>query len=127
MFLTGGINSVLFGTQYSVVQHIVHLDGRKVARTADHMKGALVTGAGISVLVTPMERVKALLQVDYTKTRFRGPVDCALKITRQHGLQQRLYSSSKPSTSGVQAVPSVAHLQLLLRLADSKTGPSLMG
>ena len=91
LFLTGGINSVLFGTQYSVVQHIVQLDGRKVARTTDHMKGALVTGAAISVLVTPMERVKALLQVDYTKSRYRGPVDCALKITRQHGLQRGLY------------------------------------
>ena len=91
LFLTGGINSVLFGTQYSVVQHIVQLDGRAVACTYDHMKGALVTGAGISVLVTPMERVKALLQVDYTKSRYRGPIDCVVKITRTHGLQRGLY------------------------------------
>jgi solute carrier family 25 (mitochondrial carnitine/acylcarnitine transporter), member 20/29 len=91
LLLTGGINCVLFGTQYSVVQQMVHLDGRTVVRTADHMRAALVTGAGISVLVTPMERVKALLQVDYTKSRYRGPVDCAVKITRQHGLQRGLY------------------------------------
>ena len=51
-----------------MVQQIVSADNRTVAQTTDHMKGALVTGAFISVLVTPMEGVKARLQVQYSAT-----------------------------------------------------------
>ena len=106
LFATGAINSVLFGTQYTVVQQIVSADNRTVARTTDHMKGALVTGAFISVLVTPMEGVKARLQVQYsatttttgtgTKPLYKGPIDCALKITRSHGVSKGLYRGWLP-------------------------------
>jgi solute carrier family 25 (mitochondrial carnitine/acylcarnitine transporter), member 20/29 len=109
LFATGAINSVLFGTQYSVVQQIVASEGRTVARTTDHMRGALFTGAFISFLVTPMEGVKARLQVQYSAASssatsasgrgsllYKGPIDCAVKITRQHGLTKGLYRGWVP-------------------------------
>ena len=68
LMATGGINCVLFGTQYNVVQKLINIEGRTVARTTDHMKGALITGAFISILVTPMEGIKAKLQVQYSAT-----------------------------------------------------------
>ena len=114
LFATGGINSVLFGTQYSVVKEIIKRDGRTVAKTTDHMKGALITGACISLLVTPMEGIKARLQVQYstagtattttaaaagtttTAAVYKGPIDCAIKITRAQGLAKGLYRGWLP-------------------------------
>ena len=115
LFATGGINCVLFGTQYNVVQHLIGREGRTVAKTTDHMKGALITGAFISFLVTPMEGIKAKLQVQYAATssssgtggsaggaagaggrQYKGPVDCFLKVLRQQGLQKGIYRGWLP-------------------------------
>ena len=104
LFATGAINSVLFGTQYNVVQHIVALDERTVPRTTDHMKGALFTGAFISFLVTPMEGVKARLQVQYGSSgtatagsmKYKGPIDCAVKVTKEHGVFRGIYRGWLP-------------------------------
>jgi solute carrier family 25 carnitine/acylcarnitine transporter 20/29 len=79
------------------------------------MKGALITGAFISFLVTPMEGIKAKLQVQYAATssssgtggsaggaagaggrQYKGPVDCFLKVLRQQGLQKGIYRGWLP-------------------------------
>lgn len=104
LMATGGINCVLFGTQYNVVQKLINIEGRTVARTTDHMKGALITGAFISILVTPMEGIKAKLQVQYSATTsinpkaimYKGPWDCMKKVVQNQGIQRGLYRGWLP-------------------------------
>ena len=52
--------------------------------------GSLV-GVALATVVTPMELVKAKLQVQYNRpgeaARFAGPVDCARQVLRAHGVR----------------------------------------
>ncbi|KNC79025.1 hypothetical protein SARC_08566 [Sphaeroforma arctica JP610] len=90
---TGVINSVLFGTQFNLVTRIKK---NEVATTAEVMQAAVVSGALISVLVTPMEGVKARLQVQYGKG-YTGPVDCARHVIQKLGVRNGLYRGWLPA------------------------------
>ena len=90
---TGCINSVLFTMQALMVKRIA-ADPSK-PQVTDSMKAALASGALISLLVTPMEGVKARLQVQYAArpgaAAYKGPIDCAMQVLRSQGLAHGLY------------------------------------
>ena len=64
----------------------------------DSMKAALISGALISVLVTPMEGIKARLQVQYSTagSAYLGPLDCAQKVYKNLGLRNGIYRGWLP-------------------------------
>ena len=83
--MTGGVNSLLFGVQYTLVEVIANKRNHAKATLSDTMmvcthifilincnlspfvktKAAVASGAFISIVVTPMEGIKARLQVQY--------------------------------------------------------------
>ena len=95
LVLTGLVNSALFGTQFNIVSEMVRRKGDGARATvADSMKAAVLSGFLISALVTPMEGIKARLQVQYASgaaARYTGPVDCAVKVYRELGLARGIY------------------------------------
>jgi len=95
LFLTGIINSILFGTQYNICAEMVKRRGGRPDESAtitETMKAAMISGALISVLVTPMEGIKARLQVQYTNgTGYNGPFDCAKQVYTKLGIRKGIY------------------------------------
>ena len=90
LLLTGGVNSILFGTQFNLVQELVRRRGGEHVTEAtlqENIVAAVVSGAFISLFVTPMEGIKGRLQVQYTSGNgYRGPVDCAVQVYKKLGL-----------------------------------------
>ena len=87
LLMTGVVNSVLFGMQASIVTRI-KAPGQ-AATVSDTMRAAVVSGGLISVLVAPMERIKARLQVQYSGSG--GVAACAKQLVGDNGLRQGLY------------------------------------
>lgn len=58
-----------------------------------------MTGAVISVLVAPIEGIKARLQVQYNSgsTTYAGPVDCFKKVVKNLGVRKGLYRGWVPT------------------------------
>lgn len=102
LFMTGVINSVLFGTQYNLVNEIANRRREPGGATPtptlrETMAAAVASGALISLLVTPMEGIKARLQVQYhTGGRYSGPLDCARTVYREMGLVNGIYRGWLP-------------------------------
>ena len=96
--MTGGINSILFGTQFNIVSEFVKqrggTPGQDKPTLQETMKAAVISGAFISIFVTPMEGVKARLQVQYNANKsdaalkskglnhYTGPIDCAKVVSK---------------------------------------------
>lgn len=61
----------------------------------------MFTGAGISVLVAPIEGIKARLQVQYNTGNgaavYKGPVDCFKQVVRTLGVRKGLYRGWVPT------------------------------
>ena len=102
--MTGGINSILFGTQFNIVSEFVKsrggIPGTDKPTLQETMKAAIISGAFISIFVTPMEGVKARLQVQYNDTKggmnnnsnyYKGPIDCARKVYHNVGMSTGIY------------------------------------
>jgi solute carrier family 25 (mitochondrial carnitine/acylcarnitine transporter), member 20/29 len=107
--MTGGINSILFGTQFNIVSEFVKqrggVPGEDKPTLQETMKAAVISGAFISIFVTPMEGVKARLQVQYNdgtissssnsskklNYSYNGPIDCAKKVYRNVGIVKGIY------------------------------------
>jgi len=90
LFATGIINSILFGLQGVVTHSIKEIKGGDTTRSAtvkETAGAAIITGALISTIVTPMEGIKSRLQVQYNSgtTMYAGPLDCAKKILKTSG------------------------------------------
>ncbi|OAA59124.1 Mitochondrial carrier domain protein [Niveomyces insectorum RCEF 264] len=60
-----------------------------------HGVAGMLAGATVSFIAAPVEHVKARLQVQYAARKadrlYQGPVDCATKLYRTHGLRHGLY------------------------------------
>jgi solute carrier family 25 (mitochondrial carnitine/acylcarnitine transporter), member 20/29 len=99
LLFTGVINSALFTMQALTVNALAADASRP--KVSDAMRAALVTGAAISVLVTPMECVKAKLQVQYNSgvAKYANPIDCVRQLLRadQGGLRAGLYRGFAPT------------------------------
>lgn len=105
LVLTGFVNSALFGMQFNLCSEIVKNRGgasTDKATVKETMAAAVASGALISVLVTPMEGIKARLQVQYSTTgvgaKYSGPVDCARKVLQNEGLIRGIYRGWLPVT-----------------------------
>lgn len=59
--------------------------------TIGHALAGVMAGATVSFIAAPVEHVKARLQIQYSSVKaerlYKGPVDCASKIYRFHGLR----------------------------------------
>ena len=113
LLATGAINSVLFGVQWNIASqfaklrerdayryamHLTSAETNAQLRTTDHVKASFFSGFLISFVVTPVEGVKARLQVQY-KTgagTYKGPLDCAKRVYRELGLFQGVYRGWLP-------------------------------
>eukprot|EP00666_Eupelagonemidae_sp_cell4sb_P001507 gene1507-2891_t len=69
--MTGGVNCILFGTQFNIVALMERARGLQpgAATVAMTMQAAVLSGALIGLVVTPMEGVKGRLQVQYGSSR----------------------------------------------------------
>ena len=98
--MTGVVNSVLFGTQFNIVSEIVRQRGGSkddALTLRETMAAAVISGAFISLLVTPMEGIKARLQVQYESGKgYKGPVDCAKQVYSKLGLTKGIYRGWAP-------------------------------
>lgn len=99
LLATGFVNSILFSTQTMLVKGYFARDPLQ-PQVHETMQAALVSGALISLVVTPMEGVKARLQVQYNRSgalgeapRYAGPIDCIRKVltSGEGGLRNGLY------------------------------------
>lgn len=63
LLMTGVVNSLLFGMHYNFVSEIAKVRGHDRATLGDTCAAAVGSGAIISLIVTPMEGIKARLQV----------------------------------------------------------------
>jgi solute carrier family 25 carnitine/acylcarnitine transporter 20/29 len=93
LLLTGGINTVLWGFQFNLTD-AMERRGLGGGPTQRAMAAALVSGAAISILVSPIEMVKTQLQVA-ARASGSGPRPTALgvvrEIVRTHGVRGGLY------------------------------------
>lgn len=54
-----------------------------------HSLAGILAGCTVSFVAAPVEHIKARLQVQYSeksKRRYKGPIDCARKIYKSHGI-----------------------------------------
>jgi len=96
LLLTGTINSVLFGTQAMLVKAQMRPDQGK-ATVTQTMIAAVGSGFFMSVLVAPMEGVKARLQVSTAKDADRRMLPNIGRIVRTLGVTQGLYRGWVPT------------------------------
>lgn len=102
LVFTGVINSILFGTQFNICADMVRRRGgdpaTEKATLRETMQAAVVSGALISAIVTPMEGIKARLQVQYSGSKggYSGPLDCAKQVYRQLGMANGIYRGWLP-------------------------------
>ncbi|KAH9220927.1 mitochondrial carrier domain-containing protein [Leptodontidium sp. 2 PMI_412] len=58
--------------------------------TIGHAMAGVMAGATVSFIAAPVEHIKARLQIQYSSKKserlYKGPIDCARKIYRYHGL-----------------------------------------
>ena len=87
LLMTGVVNSVLFGMQTSFVNRIKQPGS--AATVTDTMQAAVASGAIISLLVSPMERIKARLQVQYSGSY--GVLQCVKDVVRENGIRHGIY------------------------------------
>lgn len=88
MIATGFINSLLFGMMGMCKQTKAQWSGRTTPTIGDVMFCGVTTGFAISVVVTPIELVKARLQVQYAGEKlYSGPFDVVAKLIQRHGLR----------------------------------------
>lgn len=63
--------------------------------TVGHGMAGILAGWTVSFIACPVEHVKARLQVQYAAKKserfYRGPIDCAKRLLKTHGLQGGLY------------------------------------
>ena len=128
LFATGVINAMLWGSQGVVVRQlhgggvgppeISTIMAAAVRRsllvsacglacltrerdTHERARTQVVTGFCISFVVTPMEGIKARLQVQYAArggvSRYAGPVDCARQVTAALGVRRGIYRGWVPT------------------------------
>lgn len=110
-------HSILFGMQgwfvHTIVARRAALDAGVDPSSPDGaapspyvteiMMAAVLSGAAISVLVAPMEGVKARLQVQYAAkgqaATYAGPIDCVRKLVRDPnlGVTRGLYRGWVPT------------------------------
>ncbi len=94
LLLTGAINSILFGLNSIIVNGVLRPYSIGSSRPSDIGKPftfseaaltGVLSGSIISVIVTPIEGVKARLQVQYASkaaSKYRGSLDCAKQVVR---------------------------------------------
>jgi len=104
LVLIGGLNFLTFGIQHNIVRAIAgwKTNESELPRrptTIDHMQASLISGAIISLLATPKEGVKSRLQVQYdpATAKYKGPIDCVIKVTRKLGVRRGLYRGWFPT------------------------------
>ncbi|TAQ90088.1 hypothetical protein B7494_g1607 [Chlorociboria aeruginascens] len=58
--------------------------------TLGHAMAGVMAGATVSFVAAPVEHIKARLQIQYSNNKserlYKGPIDCARKIYRYHGI-----------------------------------------
>lgn len=91
---TGVINAILFGLQ-GIVTRQLKADPSTPPTVGNTMQAAVITGALISVIVAPMEGIKARMQVQYAKQL--GPVQCARNVYLELGLFRGIYRGWLPT------------------------------
>ena len=99
--MTGSVNCLLFGLQFNFVAALERFYGIEEGKgtTVIAMQAAVLSGAIIPLVVTPMEGIKARLQVQYAGeklvagagTHYTGPIDCAKKVHANLGLWGGIY------------------------------------
>eukprot|EP00761_Pharyngomonas_kirbyi_P003337 gb/GECH01003341.1/.p1 GENE.gb/GECH01003341.1/~~gb/GECH01003341.1/.p1 ORF type:complete len:331 (+),score=89.64 gb/GECH01003341.1/:1-993(+) len=100
-FGMGIINSCLFGTMHLVQDLMIKSSSSSKELSSSSslsdslsipqvMFAGLITGGAVSVVVTPIEQIKARLQVQYSVKNapqlYSGPIDCLSKLIKNNGM-----------------------------------------
>jgi solute carrier family 25 carnitine/acylcarnitine transporter 20/29 len=72
---------------------VVSLPDEKIHKlpTLGHAMAGVMAGATVSFIAAPVEHIKARLQIQYSNNKserlYKGPIDCAKKIYKFHGVR----------------------------------------
>ncbi|KAJ1658180.1 hypothetical protein IWQ61_002538 [Dispira simplex] len=83
------MDSVQLGTLSNLRLLLQRGDKSKQLSVGEHALAGIGAGLTVSLVATPVELLKIKLQVQYADgqtKRYNGPIDCARKIIRNHGL-----------------------------------------
>ena len=92
LFGWGVIDSLMWGSlvQYRRMLRSLQADPSAPLSLASHFVAGGLAGMTSVVAVTPIEQVKARLQVQYadpSSIQYRGPIDCARQLIRNNGVR----------------------------------------
>eukprot|EP01112_Ceratiomyxa_fruticulosa_P023969 TRINITY_DN944_c0_g2_i1.p1 TRINITY_DN944_c0_g2~~TRINITY_DN944_c0_g2_i1.p1 ORF type:complete len:310 (-),score=44.46 TRINITY_DN944_c0_g2_i1:78-1007(-) len=95
LFGMGIINSCMFGSLH-FVKDVIHKDPHTPLTLPEIMVSGAITGWIVSLVVTPIDQVKARLQVQYAlppgvKPQYSGPIDCIQQLIRNNGVIGGMY------------------------------------
>ncbi|RDL39226.1 Mitochondrial carrier [Venustampulla echinocandica] len=82
-----------FASPISFAQSDIPLQNGKLHKlpTLGHAMAGVMAGATVSFVAAPVEHIKARLQIQYSNKKserlYKGPVDCARKIYKHHGIR----------------------------------------
>jgi solute carrier family 25 carnitine/acylcarnitine transporter 20/29 len=85
--------SRLAATPSSFARRDLPLTDKKLHKlpTIGHAIAGVMAGATVSFIAAPVEHIKARLQIQYSNKKserlYKGPVDCAKKIYKYHGIR----------------------------------------
>lgn len=82
-----------FGSSLSFAQSDIPLQNGTLHKlpTIGHAMAGVMAGATVSFVAAPVEHIKARLQIQYSNKKserlYKGPIDCARKIYKHHGVR----------------------------------------
>jgi solute carrier family 25 carnitine/acylcarnitine transporter 20/29 len=89
LLFTGFVNTLLWGIQFNLVDKISTTPSSPT--TMEVMEAAIISGALISFVVTPMELVKSRRQVLADGISTKSPIQIAKSVYQQQGIMNGLY------------------------------------
>lgn len=89
------MDAIMLGSLHNLKKFLGDMSGRKVQDLAYWQHALAGTGSGwcVCLIATPVEVLKAQLQVQYdaSSTRYSGPIDCARSLIKNNGIMGGLY------------------------------------
>ncbi|CAO3679630.1 unnamed protein product [Umbelopsis ramanniana] len=94
------MDSIMLGTVHNTRMMLKSHNGDRPLTVFQHGLAGLAGGLTVSFVATPVEQIKARLQVQYSDGAARiysGPIDCARKIAKNNGVFKGLWKGLLPT------------------------------
>ncbi|KAH8551910.1 mitochondrial carrier domain-containing protein [Umbelopsis sp. PMI_123] len=93
------MDSIMLGTVHNARMLLKSYNGDSPLSVFQHGLAGLAGGLTVSFVATPVEQIKARLQVQYNDGSrvYSGPIDCARKIAKNNGVIKGLWKGLLPT------------------------------